>query len=1132
MKNFIKLFCFIILLLTIVSRTEANTYYVSPTGNDNNNGLSTAQAWQTINKINSSQFSAGDVVSFEGGATFNGSIYSPGLANGITGNPITLTSYGTGKATINSLLEEGIFVNHGNLIISNLIFKGSGYKLSGLYTAGIDFYIDSLATVNIDNVIVDNVECYGYGYWGILMATYSPDHGYNHVRITNCLFHDNGYGGLIIEGYATDTSVTFSNSDIYIGYTKVYNNLGRSDFLDNWSGTGILLAGTVNGLIEYCEAYNNGKENGSLTAGPVGIFLSDSKFVTIQHSSSHHNLGGKYKHDGGGFDLDQGTYGCVIQYCESYENEGAGYGIYQAPTTNSWSNDTVRYNKSTNDGRNYDVYGAFTFWGASGSYKINKAEIYGNQISMSKPGYGLIFLNNNLLDVNISDNTFCLEGQASYLKNAIPSSVNVINSSFPCSVQPPAIIPVTFRGAFAPPPSDMWTDTWTNYNTQSAAYPVPDSIIQTAITTNTILSGSKSYRLTGLIYVKNGAVLTIQPGCVIMGDKATPNSSLIIAQGSKIIAAGTPTKPIVFTSSQPAGSRNRGDWGGLVLLGNAHYNGAGGQSRLLDASSETQFGGGATPDDEDNSGILQYVRIEYGGNAQAVAQGIKAFTLAAVGSRTIIERVQVSYSNTDGFDWRGGSVNCRYLVSYRNLDDNWSTSNGYNGAVQFGLGLSDPAVADGSTSNGFDSENDASGSSTTSFTSPLFCNITEIGPLRGNPAASIPATYGRNAHFRNNTHLRIVNSILMDFPTGVFIDGQSCSQLAIESFISTSPNKSPGNLVFKNNLVAGTRPGKVLEKNTNWNMSEWFAANRNDSLTQTTNILINPYRISGNAFAGDYRPATASPARNNYNWNDSTFYAFDSVGNKINLITCPVTVPVPATIVGATNACSYISSGEAAIYYLSEKSNGGILRYNWTVPNGASIQSGQGTDTLVVKFTNAFAGGIISARNVTYCGVSSSSKNFALPNNSITPLKADTTLYIVCPNEKVNLTPLYSATGYASANWNTASPETVAAGNYQFIVSNTAGCKDTATAFVKQDIAVWQGTVSKSWHNAANWSNGHIPTEKTHVIIKGSTPNLCEVSDTDAVCASLQATNSGTISFINGRKLVIYGKCDPLPAAP
>ncbi|CAN5456958.1 hypothetical protein BH10BAC3_BH10BAC3_34120 [soil metagenome] len=437
-----KKIIFSIFLQAVVLVVYSNTYFISATGNDANSGLTIADAWQTIDKVNSFSFSPGDAILFQGGATFSGWINNNSLSNGTIANRITLSSYGSGKAVINSGIQQGIsLTNSGNITINSLIFQGIGYKVSDLYASGIDIFIDALAGNNCDNIIIDNVETFGYGAWGILVSTNSPNYGFNHLSITNSLLHDNGTGGLQVVGYYDSLSLGYklTNTDVYIGYTKAYNNYGRSDLTYEWSGSGILIGGTTGGLIEYCEAYANGKENGSGYAGPVGIFLGDSKYVTIQNCKSHHNLGGPGKRDGGGFDLDQGSSHCVIQNCESYENEGAGYGLYQAATANSWEYDTIRNNISTNDGRNYGIYGAITFWGVTGSYKVTKAQVYGNQVNMTKTGYGLIFLNNNLTDVQVHDNVFCLEPPASYLNygavTPIPSNATVLNSTFPCTVQ-------------------------------------------------------------------------------------------------------------------------------------------------------------------------------------------------------------------------------------------------------------------------------------------------------------------------------------------------------------------------------------------------------------------------------------------------------------------------------------------------------------------------------------------------------------------------------------------------------------------------------------------------------------------------------------------------------------------------
>jgi hypothetical protein len=138
-----------------------------------------------------------------------------------------------------------------------------------------------------------------------------------------------------------------------------------------------------------------------------------------------------------------------------------------------------------------------------------------------------------------------------------------------------------------------------------------------------------------------------------------------------------------------------------------------------------------TPDNNDNSGTLKYVRIEFGGYVYAPNNEINGLTFGAVGSGTTIDYVQVSYSNDDAFEWFGGAVNCKHLVSYRNLDDDFDTDNGYSGIVQFALAIRDPQISDNpsvSTSEGFESDNNATGSSVSPYTRAIFTNCTLIGP--------------------------------------------------------------------------------------------------------------------------------------------------------------------------------------------------------------------------------------------------------------------------------------------------------------------------------------------------------------------------------------------------------------------
>ena len=175
--------------------------------------------------------------------------------------------------------------------------------------------------------------------------------------------------------------------------------------------------------------------------------------------------------------------------------------------------------------------------------------------------------------------------------------------------------------------------------------------------------------------------------------------------------------------------------------------------------------------------------------------------------RSTIDYVQCSFINDDAFEWFGGTVNCSHLVAYRCLDDNFDTDNGFSGCVQFGLGVRDPNISDqsaSSTSEGFESDNDASGSSNTPQTRALFSNITDISGFRGTVLTTWPTTFKfrRGARIRRNSGLRIFNSILMDAPYGVFIDGTACRA-----------NLQSGVTKFKNNLIAGsfmaTEPGTL-----------------------------------------------------------------------------------------------------------------------------------------------------------------------------------------------------------------------------------------------------------------------------------------------------------------------------------
>ena len=301
---------------------------------------------------------------------------------------------------------------------------------------------------------------------------------------------------------------------------------------------------------------------------------------------------------------------------------------------------------------------------------------------------------------------------------------------------------------------------------------------------HTIKKGT--YLLKGWVYITSGVTLTIEPGTIIKGDKET-KAALIVETGGKIIAQGTKDLPIIFTSAQPAGSRKPGDWGGIIVCGKATNNKT---EMIIEGGPRSKHGGN---DDADNSGVISYVRIEFAGYPFKADQEINGLTLGSVGSGTKIDHVQVSYSNDDSFEWFGGTVNAKYLISYHGWDDDFDTDSGFRGNVQFGLIVRNPKIADKSISNGFESDNNSDAPNQLPVTRPVFSNITLIGaagqdPLFLNTTAYIDGgSYNPNngsklgqhqagIQIRRGSNLHIYNSVMTGFPVGIMICNDKGSQ--------------------------------------------------------------------------------------------------------------------------------------------------------------------------------------------------------------------------------------------------------------------------------------------------------------------------------------------------------------------
>jgi len=636
-------------------------------------------------------------------------------------------------------------------------------------------------------------------------------------------------------------------------------------------------------------------------------------------------------------------------------------------------------------------------------------------------------------------------------------------------------VPTTYRGAFAPAPATQWTDTWTNWDPQNTAYGASTVTVTASITTNTTWTSGNVYLLQGQIYVKNGATLTIQPGTIIQGDKATAGSGLFVCQGSKLIANGTPNQPIVFTSNQAPGARLAGDWGGIILMGKSHLNLAGGIGNIegLTVSPDTQFGGGANPDTMDNSGSLKYVRIEFPGYIYQPNKEINGLTMGAVGKGTMIDYVQVSFSNDDAYEWFGGTVDCRHLVSYRNLDDDFDTDNGFSGNVQFCLGVRDPLIADVpavSTSEGFESDNDATGSVNLPQTKAAFSNVTWIGPMRGTcPASSVGINVGfrKGARIRRNSALKIYNSIFMDGLQGFHVDGTLSEN-----------NATAGSLKFKNNIIAGYLTNLSLVRNTGSTFDMWmnFTSNSNDSTACSTNLLTLPYGVGGNYQTPDFRPIVGSAALSNVSFVDS-YLAGRSIQAPASNATVAYCQGAVATALTAT-----ASAGCTIVWYT--QAQGGVA-----IPTPTPTTTSAGSTTYYVAQQNA--NGYEGPRTMVTVTVN------ATPTTPVITASGSTSF---CTGGNVVLTSSTPMGNVWSNGATTAAITVTTSGSYTVTYTNANGCTATSVATVVNVNNAPVPTVQASAIEACNGDTVTVTasTSDTYLWSTGATTQSINVTSTTA----------------------------------
>ena len=417
----------------------------------------------------------------------------------------------------------------------------------------------------------------------------------------------------------------------------------------------------------------------------------------------------------------------------------------------------------------------------------------------------------------------------------------------------------------------------------AASAQAPTVTVSQDISADTRWTGNNVYLLDGLVFVRPNATLTIEAGTVIKG-AATPSagtgdlaSGLVVMVDGNIEANGTADRPIIMTAEADDVSSptdldefDRGQWGGLILLGRATTNSTPGINNIegVPPSNDTRFGcdastAGFACDDNDDSGTLRYVSVRHAGFGFEADSEINGITFGAVGRGTTVEYVEVFANSDDNFEFFGGTVRAKYLVGAFSGDDTFDTDRGFRGAFQFGLSVNGPGEEAGRCFENDGGVSSLGGEDATPFSVPVYSNITcigagrtaDLGPLgeEGNSAA---------LQLRDNTGGKIYNSIFTSFPQAA-LDLEALSS-GEDTENRLGDNEEDDDLTIRNNYFFDFGAGSTFAAIVN-DDSDNSAARQQaiESAIAGANTFADPQlrNLTGRARGSnlDPRPAEGSP---------------------------------------------------------------------------------------------------------------------------------------------------------------------------------------------------------------------------------------------------------------------------------
>jgi hypothetical protein len=369
----------------------------------------------------------------------------------------------------------------------------------------------------------------------------------------------------------------------------------------------------------------------------------------------------------------------------------------------------------------------------------------------------------------------------------------------------------------------------------------PVRVVRGRFTTDVTLTADTYWVLRGAVFIgaadgTSRARLTIAAGTRIVGETAT-RGTLVIERGAQIIANGTATAPIVMTSDQPVGRRFRGDWGGLIINGNAPLNLPGGQAI---GEGSTGVYGGTNP--ADNSGVLRYVRVEFAGIEFSPDNELNGIAFQGVGNGTIVENIQVAWNKDDGIEMFGGTVNIKRAVLTNIGDDSIDWTWGWTGKLQFAI----VQQRGDDTDQGIEADNHSTQQNLLPRSKPTIYNLT----LVGDPTSEFGPESTNGMRLRVGTAGIIRNWIVTGFKAqGIDIRDAS-----------TTPGIASGIFSVTNGILwQNGRGPNATNASVNWATSATTVAMRThagSTVTEEDPMLVAAF----NRTAPDWRPLPGSPA--------------------------------------------------------------------------------------------------------------------------------------------------------------------------------------------------------------------------------------------------------------------------------